>query len=68
MSRRFQFSLRALLVLMLCVACYFAGIQFERERKRREAARIPSAPEFKLSREAAALKYAGADKGDRSNC
>lgn len=58
MSRRFQFSLRALLVLMLAFACFFGGIQFERERKRREAARIPSAPEFKLSREAAAAKYA----------
>ena len=36
MSRRFQFSLRALLVLMLAVACFFAGIRFERERRRRE--------------------------------
>jgi len=36
MSRRFQFSLRALLVLMLAVACFFGGIRFERERRRRE--------------------------------
>jgi hypothetical protein len=37
MGRRFQFSLRALLVLMLAVACFFAGVRFERERKRLEA-------------------------------
>ena len=37
MPRRFQFSLRALLVLMLAVACFFGGIRFERERQRREA-------------------------------
>jgi hypothetical protein len=36
MSRRFQFSLRALLVVMLVVACYFGGIRFERERRWRE--------------------------------
>jgi hypothetical protein len=36
MSQRFQFSLRTLLVAMLAVACFFGGIQFERERKRRE--------------------------------
>jgi hypothetical protein len=46
------------MVVMLLVAAFFGGIHFERERRRREAARIPSAPEFKLSREAAALKYA----------
>jgi hypothetical protein len=38
MSRRFQFSLRTLLVLMLAVACFFGGIRFERERQRREEA------------------------------
>lgn len=39
--RRPQFSLRALLVLMLSVACFFGGVRFERERRRRsdEAAR-----------------------------
>src|SRR5579863_2039514 len=31
-----QFTLRALLVLMLAVACFFGGIRFERERERRE--------------------------------
>jgi hypothetical protein len=40
MSRRFQFSLRALLVLILALACFFGGIRFERERRRREDARI----------------------------
>jgi hypothetical protein len=38
MRRRFQFSLRALLILMLAVACFFGGIRFERERRRREDA------------------------------
>jgi hypothetical protein len=36
MHRRFQFSLRALLVVMLASATFFGGIQFERERRRRE--------------------------------
>ncbi len=31
-----QFTLRALLALMLAVACWFGGIHFERERQRRE--------------------------------
>jgi hypothetical protein len=30
-----QFTLRALLVLLLVVACFFGGIRFERERQRR---------------------------------
>lgn len=30
-----QFTLRALLVLMLSVGCFFGGIRFERERRRR---------------------------------
>jgi len=30
-----QFSIRALLVLLPAVACFFAGIRFERERQRR---------------------------------
>ncbi|HVA44904.1 MAG TPA: hypothetical protein VNH11_00835 [Pirellulales bacterium] len=34
MPRRFQFSLRALLVAMLVVAAFFGGIHFERERRR----------------------------------
>jgi hypothetical protein len=34
--RRPQFTLRALLVAMLVVAAFFAGIRFERERRRRE--------------------------------
>ena len=29
-----QFNLRALLVLMLAVACFLGGIRFERERRR----------------------------------
>ena len=31
-----QFTLRALLVLLLAVACFFGGIRFERERYWRE--------------------------------
>jgi len=31
-----QFTLRALLVLLLAVTCYFGGIRFERERHARE--------------------------------
>lgn len=30
-----QFTLRALLVLMLAVGCFFGGVRFERERRRR---------------------------------
>ena len=29
-SRRFQFSLRTLLVLILCVACFFGGMSVQR--------------------------------------
>jgi hypothetical protein len=36
MSRRFQFSVRALLAAMLAVACFFGGVRVERERQRRE--------------------------------
>lgn len=56
MFRRWQFSLRALLVLVLAVACFVGGIRFEQERQARIKAKVPTAPEFKLSREAAALK------------
>ncbi len=31
-----QFTLQASLVLLLAVVCFFSGIGFERERKRRE--------------------------------
>ena len=31
-----QFTIRALLVLLLAVACFFGGIRFERERRRHE--------------------------------
>lgn len=34
--RRPQFTVRALLVVMLAVGCFFAGIRFERVRRRRE--------------------------------
>jgi hypothetical protein len=34
--RRPQFTLRALLVAMLVVGAFLGGIQFERERRRRE--------------------------------
>jgi hypothetical protein len=34
-SRRFQFSLKALLVAMLVVAAFFGGVRFEGERRRR---------------------------------
>jgi hypothetical protein len=37
MPRRFQFSLRGLLILMLAVACFCGGIVFEREHARRQA-------------------------------
>lgn len=36
MPRRFQFSVRALLVAMLVVGAFFGGIQWERARRRRE--------------------------------
>ena len=35
MTRRLQFSLRALLVAMLVVAAFFGGIRWERERRSR---------------------------------
>lgn len=35
MSRRFQFSSRALLVFMLAFVFFFGGIRVERERRRR---------------------------------
>ena len=35
MPRRFQFSLKTILVAMLVVAAFLAGIHFERERQRR---------------------------------
>ncbi|HVX16257.1 MAG TPA: hypothetical protein VHC22_34040 [Pirellulales bacterium] len=43
--RRPQFTIRALLVLMLVVAAFFGGIKFERERRLREerASQIPVA-------------------------
>jgi hypothetical protein len=31
-----QFTLRALLAVTLAAACFFGGIQFERERQRRK--------------------------------
>ena len=31
-----QSTIRALLVLMLAVGCFFGGVRFERERRRRE--------------------------------
>jgi hypothetical protein len=36
MTRRFQFSLKWLLVATLAVSCFFGGIHFEREWRRRE--------------------------------
>ena len=40
-----HFSLRALLVAMLVVAAFFAGVRFERERRRREdKAMVPMGP------------------------
>ncbi len=55
---RSQFSLRALLVVMLIVASFFGGLRFERERRRQEDEARKLVPEFKLSREAAAIKAA----------
>jgi hypothetical protein len=40
MSRRFQFSLRALIAAMLVVAAFFGGVHFERERVERERLRL----------------------------
>lgn len=40
-----QFTFRALLVLLLAVACFFGGIRFERERRRREDEAAASAAE-----------------------
>lgn len=37
--RRPQFTVRALLILTLAVACFFGGIRFERERRRMADAR-----------------------------
>ena len=34
-----QFTLRALLVLILAVACFFGGVRFEKERRRMADAR-----------------------------
>jgi hypothetical protein len=34
--RRPQFTIRALLVLLLAVACFFGGIRYEKDRRRRE--------------------------------
>jgi hypothetical protein len=51
--RRPQFSIRALLVAMLAAACFFGGIHFERERRRREdeaaTAKAPTVPKPFLS-------------------
>ncbi|HVA47428.1 MAG TPA: hypothetical protein VNH11_13750 [Pirellulales bacterium] len=52
MPLRFQFSLRALLVVMPVVAAFFGGIHFERERRRRRDEKPATEPEFKLSRQA----------------
>lgn len=38
--RRPQFTLRALLILMLVVAAFFAGVRYDRELLRREDAAI----------------------------
>ena len=38
-NARPQFSLKTMLVLLLAVACFFGGIHFERERRRREDAK-----------------------------
>jgi hypothetical protein len=48
--RRPQFTLRALLILLLAVACFFGGIHFERERRRleEEAARAAVPPPQKM--------------------
>jgi hypothetical protein len=35
-----QFSLKSLLWLMVVVAAFFAGIQFERDRRRRELEKV----------------------------
>lgn len=45
-----QFTLRALLVLMLVVGCFFGGIRFERERRRRADEAAESAAEGQRSK------------------
>lgn len=44
MNRKFQFSVRAMLILMFGVACFFGGVRFERERRRREDAKAAPLP------------------------
>jgi hypothetical protein len=51
MTRRFQFSLRAVLVLMFGAACFFAGIRLERERQREKLEFMEA--KFKLLQEIA---------------
>ena len=48
--RRPQFSIRALLVVMLVVAAFFGGIKFEQERRLREeqAAQVPAGRVIKV--------------------
>jgi len=47
MNRRFQFSVRTLLAIMLAVACFFAGMAWQRELGRFEA----TEREYKLEME-----------------
>jgi hypothetical protein len=43
-----QFTLRALLVGMLAAGCFFGGIRFERERRRREDARTAEQADLEI--------------------
>jgi hypothetical protein len=56
-----QFTIRALFVLVLAVACLFGGVRFERERRTR--ADEAAAPEFTLGREARQAKSAKRSTG-----
>jgi hypothetical protein len=54
-----QFTLRALLVAMLAAGCFFGGIHFERERRRREEARAAEQDPIIRQREADRLRLLG---------
>lgn len=60
--RRPQFTIRALFIFMLAVACFFGGIRFEREMRRRAdaAAAALAAKNAKRVIGSAALTFPGA--------
>jgi hypothetical protein len=71
MSRRFQFSLRALLVAMLVVAAFFGGSQFGAKRERERLTSELKSAHDKIARDTETLirahKILRALKGDDSD-